>query len=127
MAASQMWNSYWGFVQNYHGEETTHEVLKRVVTRFPDDKRKLTAVRISFDNTGVVSGEFGMVEVLRAKRAVLEPWLSDERPEVQKFAADHIRELEQRIAAEQLRAEHDREMRRRNYPEDDDDDPEAKE
>jgi hypothetical protein len=114
-----------GVVQNYHGEETTHEVLKRIVTRFPDDRRKLSAVRISFQNTGVVSGEFGMVEALRAKRAMLEPWLSDERPEVQKFAADHIRELEQRIVAEQLRAEHDREMRRRNYPEDDDDDPEA--
>jgi hypothetical protein len=68
-----------------------------------------------------------MIEALRAKRAMLEPWLSDERPEVQKFAADHIHELEQHIAAEQLRAEHDREMRRRNYPEDDDEDPKAKE
>ena len=104
-----------GIVQNYQGEETIHEVLKRIITRFPDDKLKLSAMKISFDNTGVVSGEFGMVEALCAKRAMLEPWRSDERPEVKNFAAIHIHELEQRIAAEQRIAEHDREMRRLNY------------
>jgi len=109
-----------GIVQNYRGEEATHEVLKRIVTRYTDDKRKMSAVKISFDNTGVVSGEFGMVEALRAKRAALEPWRSDNRPEVQNFAAAHIRELDQRIAAEQLSAERDREMRRLNYSQDDD-------
>ncbi|HVM80622.1 MAG TPA: RelA/SpoT domain-containing protein [Stellaceae bacterium] len=116
-----------GVVQNYEGEESTHEVLKRVVARFPHDKHKLSMVGICFDNTGVVSGQFGMVEALRAKRTLLKSWLSDERTEVQKFAADHVHDLEQWIAAEQLRAERGSEMRKLTYPEDDDGDPKVSE
>ena len=103
-------------LQNYHGEEPSHEALKRIIARFPDDEKKMSHVRISLDSTGVVSGEFGMVEALRAKKAMLEPWLADARPEVKAFATAHMRELDIRIAAEQLRAEQDREMRRRDYP-----------
>jgi hypothetical protein len=62
-----------------------------------------------------------MVEALRAKKAMLVPWLNDERPEVKGFAVEHMRELDIRIAAEQLRAEQDREMTRRDYPETDTD------
>jgi ppGpp synthetase/RelA/SpoT-type nucleotidyltranferase len=103
-------------LQNYHGEESCHEVLKPIVARCVDDERKMSEVRISLDSTGVVSGEFGMVEALRAKKAMLRPWLDDERPEVKAFAVKHMRELDIGIAAEQLRAEQDREMRQRNYP-----------
>jgi len=102
-------------LQNYHGEESCHEPLKRIIARFPDDKKKMGEVRISLDNTGVVSGEFGMVEALRKKKTMLEPWLKDERPDVKAFATEHMRELDIRIATEQLRAEEDREMRRRDY------------
>lgn len=103
-------------LQNYLGEETCHEALKRIIARFPDDKKKMSEVRISLDSTGVVSGEFGMVDALRTKKAMLAPWLGDERPEVKAFATEHMRELDIRIAAEQLRAEQDREMRNRDYP-----------
>ena len=104
-----------GVVQNYDGEPSTHEVLKRIVDRYPQDKSKLSQVRISFDNTGVVSGEFGMVDAYRAKKQAILEWASDPRPEVRHFAETHAVELELNIVAEQKRADEDIEMRRRQF------------
>lgn len=106
-------------LQNYRGETTTYVVLKEIVSMFPDDVRKMAGVRGSVDNTGVVSGELGFVEAWRAKKESLMEWLVDERPAVKAFAEKHIADLELMIAAEQRRAEADREMRKRSYGEDD--------
>ena len=102
-------------MENYRGEPTTHEVLKRVVAKYPDDQKKLTGVTISFDNTGVVSGEFGMVDAIRRKKAAMEPWLADHRPEVGTFAQTYIRQADLRIADEQRRAETSKALRELDY------------
>ena len=74
----------------------------------------------TLDSTGVVSGEFGMVEAYQCKKEELRSWLSDPRSKVQAFAETHIRTLEGIIASEQRRAETDHELRRRDWPEEDD-------
>lgn len=102
-------------LQNYRGETSTYVVLKEVVSRFPDDTRKMRGVRASVDSTGVVSGELGFVEAWRAKKESLTEWLADERAAVKVFAEKHIAELELMIASEQRRAEAEREMRKRSY------------
>lgn len=107
-------------LQNYHGKTSTYVVLKEIVSRFPDDVSKMGRVRIAIDNTGVVSGEFGFVAALRAKKTSLLEWLADERPAVKAFAEKHIAELDRMIASEQRRAETEREMRNRSYDEEDD-------
>ena len=81
-------------LQNYHGETSTHVVLKEIVSRFPDDARKMSGVRVSIDSTGVVSGELGFAEAWRAKKESLTEWLADERPAVKAFAEKHIAELD---------------------------------
>lgn len=106
-------------LQNYHGETSTYAVLKEIVSRFPEDPRKLSGVRVSLDNTGVVRGELGFAEAWRAKKDSLSEWLIDERPAVKAFAEKHIAELDIMIASEQRRAEADREMRSRDYGEGD--------
>lgn len=111
-------------LQNYHGEISTHVVVKEIVALFHNDGAKMSHARICIDNTGVVSGEFGFVEAWRAKKALLMDWLSDERPQVKSFAEKHISELDLMIVAEQRRAEAEKEMRKRNYGDDDDDDAE---
>jgi hypothetical protein len=63
----------------------------------------------------MVSGEFGFVEAYRVKKAQIATWLSEPRPQVRSFAMRSIRRLEQSIAAEQRRAEQNKEMRRRQY------------
>jgi hypothetical protein len=107
-------------LQNYRGETSTYVVLKEIVSRFPDDERQMNGVRISIDNTGVVSGELGFAEAWRAKKGSLTEWLTDERPTVKVFAEKHIAELDLMIVSEQRRAEAEREMRNRSYEEEED-------
>jgi ppGpp synthetase/RelA/SpoT-type nucleotidyltranferase len=106
-------------LQNYRGENSTHVVLKEVVSRFADDAGKMTRVRISIDATGLVSGDFGFAVAWRAKKESLTEWLSDERPAVKAFAERHLAQLDVMIASEQRRAETEREMRNRSYDEED--------
>jgi hypothetical protein len=107
-------------MENRRGEPTTHEVLKRVVAKYSDDQSKLASVTISFENTGVVSGEFGMVDAIRRKKAAMEPWLADHRPEVRTFAESYIRQADLRIADEQRRAEARKALRELDYDDGDD-------
>jgi ppGpp synthetase/RelA/SpoT-type nucleotidyltranferase len=100
---------------NYRGEASTYVVLKEIVSRFPDDPRKIGGVRASIDSTGVVTGELGFAEAWRAKKESLTEWLADERPAIKAFAEKHIAELDLMIASEQRRAEIEREMRIRSY------------
>jgi ppGpp synthetase/RelA/SpoT-type nucleotidyltranferase len=102
-------------LQNYRGETSTHAVLKELVSRYPDDAKKMSQVRISIDSTGVVSGEFGFAEALRSKRESVREWLADGRTAVKEFAEKHIAELGTMIAAEQRRAEAETEMRKRGF------------
>jgi ppGpp synthetase/RelA/SpoT-type nucleotidyltranferase len=108
-------------MENYHGESATHEVLKRIVAKYANDERKLTGVFISFDNTGVVSGEFGHVDAIRQKKAGIEPWRADHRPEVRDFAERYTREADLRIADELRRAEARKALRELEYDEDGED------
>lgn len=105
-------------LQNYQGETFSYIVLKEIVSLFPDDVSKMSEVRYAIDNTGVVTGEFGFAEAWRARKESLKEWLADERPAVKAFAERHITELDRMIAAEQRRAESEKEMRNRSYEED---------
>jgi ppGpp synthetase/RelA/SpoT-type nucleotidyltranferase len=102
-------------MENYRGEPMTHDVLKRVVAKYPNDQNKLTGVIISFDNTGVVSGEFGFVDAVRRKKAAMEPWLADQRLEVRTFAETYMHQADLRIADEQRRAETRKALRELEY------------
>jgi hypothetical protein len=104
---------------NYHGETSSYVALKEIVSRFPDDPRKMNGVRASIDSTGVVRGELGFAEAWRAKKKSLTEWLADERLAVKAFAEKHIAELDRMIALEKRRAETEMEMRNRSYDEDD--------
>ena len=106
-------------LQNYHGATSTHVVLKEIVARFPDDQDKFDEVRISIDGVGVTSGELGLAEAWQVRKESLMEWLTDERPAVRAFAEKHIAQLDRMTASERRRAESRREMRRRDYEEDD--------
>lgn len=89
---------------NYHGEETTHGILKALIRMFPDDEMVEDGVARSIRNTGVVSGEFGFVKALRAKKALIQPWLEEDGA-VGKFAAELTRSLDRAILSEKRRAD----------------------
>lgn len=106
-------------LENYEGETSTYVVLKEIVSRFRDDARKMSGVRICINSTGMVRGEFGYVEALRDRKESLTEWLTDERPAVKAFAEKHIGELDIMIVSGQRRAEAETEMRKRDYDNDD--------
>lgn len=108
-------------LQNYHGAASTHIVLKEIASRFPDDASKMSEIRAIIDSVGVTRGEFGLAEAWRARKESLMDWLADERPAVKTFAERHIAELNRMIASEQRSAESRKEMRKRDYEEDDND------
>jgi hypothetical protein len=105
-------------LENYHGEEPTHEILKRLLVRFPDDKGVRTGAAISLESTGVVMGEFGFADALREKLEMVRKWAEDPRPEVRAFAEDEMRSLELRITDEQRRAEGRKALRELEYDSD---------
>jgi ppGpp synthetase/RelA/SpoT-type nucleotidyltranferase len=107
-------------IENYHGEAETHEVLKRIVAKYPKDRDKLSGVSASLGNTGVVHGEFGFVDAIRAKKLIVEPWLADRREEVRAFAAEYMRQSDIEIADEQRRAEGRKALRELQYDEGED-------
>jgi ppGpp synthetase/RelA/SpoT-type nucleotidyltranferase len=105
-------------LQNYEGVTSTYAVLKEIVSRFPDDPRKMTKVRVSIESTGVVCGDFGIAEAWQARKESLTEWLADERPAVKEFAEKHISKLNLMITSELRSAEAEREMLKRSYDED---------
>jgi hypothetical protein len=107
---------------NYNGNASIHVVLKEVVARFPADEKRLDAVTMSIDNTGVVSGELGLPEEYRLRKGFLEGWLSDDRDAVREFARKQLARLDRLIISEHRQAESEREMRRREFEDDDDED-----
>jgi hypothetical protein len=86
-----------------------------LVARLPEDDPRLQIAEICLQSTGVIGGEFGFVEAYRGRKARINTRLTDTRPQVGSFAEEFVRRLEQSIAAEQRRAEQEKEMRRCHY------------
>lgn len=102
-------------LHNYTGEKTLHPVARAIVANLPNDDNRLDRIESVLSKTGVVSGEFGLVEALRECKALLTAWLDDESARVKEFAQRAIRRLENRIATEQRTAEMRKERRKRDY------------
>jgi hypothetical protein len=76
-------------------------------------------VEIGLQNTGVVSGEFGFAETYRRKKSEIASWLEEDRSRIREFAEQFMTKLDRMIAAEQRRAEQEKELRRREFECDD--------
>jgi ppGpp synthetase/RelA/SpoT-type nucleotidyltranferase len=102
-------------LSSYHGEVSLNAACKSVVRSLPADDDLLSGVQIVLQNTGVVSGEFGMVHAYQAKKQEMVGWLDDSDAKVHAFAEGYMRILDRQIAAEQRRSEESIELRKRMY------------
>lgn len=100
---------------NYQGQSALHETFKVIIDLLQEGDRLLSTIESSLEQTGVVSGEFGFVDAYRRKITEVEPWLSDPREKVRKFAEHYVRRLKRASAAEQRRAEQDYTLRRHDF------------
>jgi len=102
----------------YPGSPATHELYKLIVDALSNEDQVLGSVEVALISTGVVMGEFGMVEAYQRKKNEFQSWLTDSRPRVKAYAEVHDRMLDRMIAAEQRRSEEDLEDRKREYGDD---------
>lgn len=107
-----------GILQAYNGEAFIHPVARELIKRLPAGSRLLTEIKIALENTGVVSGEFGMAEAYERKRLDALDWLRDPNDRIQKFAAEYIAELESMRDSERVRSEESIILHKFNYGED---------
>lgn len=106
-------------LSGYDGEPFVEPLCKEIVRRLPADDQLRNNVELVLQATGVVTGEFGLVDAYKGKRAALVLWLSDGDEKVKSFADEYISSLDRQIAAEQRRSEEELEMRKRRYEEPD--------
>jgi ppGpp synthetase/RelA/SpoT-type nucleotidyltranferase len=104
-------------LRSYDGGKFLHEVCKAVVDALPDDDEQLNEIEIILQSTGVVSGEFGMVQAYQGRKEEVQDWLTDPRPKVRAFGERYQRTLDRAIAAEQRRSESNHELRRMDWEE----------
>jgi hypothetical protein len=108
---------------HYHGSVATHAVCQAMVDCLPEDSERLLRVRRLLQGTGVVTGEFGMVEAYQKKLAEMEPWQNDSRSRVRHFAVAYKKSMQQSIAAEHSRSEQKVAMRKLEWDKDLDSEP----
>ena len=108
-------------VSNYTGEEAPHGFLKDIVAQIDPNDDLVGSVAACLDSTGVVAGEFGMVEFFTQQKASMQDWFDDPRDRVRVFAEARIRSLDHRIIREQRMAETSIAMRKLDFGEELDD------
>ncbi|HEY4084141.1 MAG TPA: RelA/SpoT domain-containing protein [Burkholderiaceae bacterium] len=105
-------------LEAYGGNEVLYPILRTVVGRLAPGCKLLRRVGRVMDESGVVHGEFGFVELNQARRRWLQPWLEDACEKVRAFADARIKQLDDTIALETRSAEISVAMRRMQYGED---------
>lgn len=104
-------------LRGYEGEAFLHPICQDIVDRLEGDDPLLRQVDFALDESGMLSGEFGLVELYQRRKSELEGWLSDDRQRVREFAERRRQQLDLRIAAEQRRSLEGLELHKRRYGE----------
>lgn len=102
-------------LEAFQGAAETRPLYKAIISKLPNEDPLWSSVRVGLEATGVVSGEFGMAEAYKERRAAVAQWLEDADEKVQRFARTHVAQLDRMIASEQRRAEEDLEFRKRSW------------
>ena len=102
-------------LRSYGGKVFPHDVCEKLIEELPSNDPLLEEVETALNSTGVLRGEFGLVEAYKDKRTAIEPWTSHSNEKVQAFARTYIHNLDQCIAAEQRHTEELIELQKRKY------------
>ena len=100
---------------NCKGQVSIHTVCQALINCLPEEDQRLAEVEHLLLKTGVVSGEFGMVDAYRQKKVEVSTWKTDDREKIRKFSERFIRNIDRLIAAEQSSAERDLELLKLNW------------
>ena len=87
-------------LRGYHGDPAILDICKLMVAGLDPESPLLGEVELALDESGVISGEFGFVELYQARRGQMEGWQKDPRANVRRFAERRVRSLELQMRAE---------------------------
>jgi hypothetical protein len=104
-----------GVVRTYAGDAPVLDICREIIKMVPERSSAWGEVAAAIESTGVVGGEYGMLEAYQAKRAEIAAWKNDESPRVQAFAVWLLESLDQMIVTERQRAEASIELRKHRY------------
>ena len=99
---------------NYDGASEINNICKHMITYLPKESELLMSISHLMQNTGVLTGEFGLAKALQEKKKNITPWLNDESLQVQEFTKKYIADLDKRIINEQRQSEENIELRKRS-------------
>lgn len=104
-----------GILRNYSGEPFINQVCKAIISAVAPDSRLVSEVRAAMQNTGVVSGEFGLAEAFEQKIDELKKWIESPDQRVQYFAKRFIASLEAMSIEERQQAAEEIALRKDRY------------
>lgn len=104
-----------GVLRTFAGDVPILDISKEIIMLVPERSTAWDEVAAAIESTGVVSGEYGMLEAYQAKREQIAPWKVDENPRVRAFAVWLTDNLDQMIVSERQRADAGIELRKHRY------------
>ena len=105
-------------LEGFNGRNELLPLLRQILRSpaAPDSIER--SIQSLIEETGVISGEFGLGQAYLRKAEMLEPWLQDDSDRVKRFAKSLIDGLKNRAASENRWSEQERALRRLRYRED---------
>ncbi len=104
-------------LKGFKGRKELLPLLRQILLSpaAPDNIER--SIQSLIEETGVTSGEFGLVQAYLGKAEMLEPWLQDGSDRVKRFAKSLIDGLKNRAASENRWSEQEQALRRLRYGE----------
>ena len=108
-------------VRAYGGGSPILLVCKAIIQVVPEESSTWNELAAAVESTGVVSGEYGIVQAFECKRDQISAWMDDKHLRVRAFAKWLIERLDQQIKEERKRADEGLALRKYRYGVDKDD------
>jgi hypothetical protein len=104
-----------GILRTYDGSPKIQNVCKTIIKTVPERSQTWNEVAAALESTGVVRGEYGMVEAYESKVLELSSWVNDDDERVRTFAEWLIGSLQSLIAQERQRTDQNLALRKYQY------------
>lgn len=111
-----------GILRAYEGSPAILGVCKEIIKAVPEHSRTWNEVASAIESTGVVGGEYGMVDAYNRKLQQVSCWVSDEDERVRSFAGWFTDALHSLIEQERQRADQRIALRKYQYGSDQEED-----
>ena len=105
-------------LSQFNGAAGAFDIVKEVVAYLPKDDLLWNEAMSALEASGVVSGEYGFVDLYTKRKAIVDGWKTDERANVRAFAEAFSKVMENAINGQRRRADDSIAMRRLEYGED---------